>query len=215
MTLLGQTTRHGMRWNICRFKLIPLLLLVALVVSACFPFPATSTFYKPTATAGTAKSGSYGGPPDNFFLARQGVTFGLRISTRYPQEAKESGYLGARAIIRIPSHTTLHFSLANLRVFDSSDKVIGPHDVTIHKSEILSATNENSSVELEPPIKFVSSSHVSFYYVLFRIKVVSSNIYPDSLYVILPKMEINGKYYPAVQIQFTKITSTNWGWFGP
>lgn len=188
--------------------------LLTSVVTACVT--QESVFYKPSSALGKVHNFSHSGngPPDGLYFWRNKIWFAVHIFIRNPEGINRSDYLEAVVQMRVPSYTNFHFALEKLHVINMHDIIVGPsgYGVIVEKYDLFPVMESGSAtgptVRLKPPVKFSTNSHGVMYFVYFEIKIMSSKIYPNALYIILPEMRINGKHYASVRIEFKRTKGT-------
>lgn len=178
-------------------------LLLCIATAACIPVAAN--FYKPSSSengeiTNYACDGA-GGAPNSLSIRRDNVRLVIGVLMPPPPEG----------ILRlfIPRGTTVQIETEKVQVVDSAGSVIGRYGgATVFdwkKSGARAVKKLAPSVNLLTGNQYTSDKYPSaLYHVWLELKAPV----PNTFYIKVPKMEINGTEYPAFSVRFQRIHET-------
>lgn len=188
-----------------------MMLLVTAALSACFPLPYTTTFYKPSAPVGeTITYGCSMGPPNALNLIRKGVRFVFWMP--YDYDPKYNGIFGKFQVF-VPRGKTVHWDVRRVQALLQSGQPIGwgyyPHTLVVTDWNVKGEPNR----KVNPPTmlsgdRFTSTKQSTAWYA--GTLGLKAHL-PNTFYLIIPKMKINGASYPSFTIRFDKAHGLFWG----
>lgn len=174
-------------------------LLSCAVLIGCVPI--SSTFYRPTATAG-GKVTNYqcdgsGGQPNSMSIWRGGVKLLVSVFSRQPHEAV--------LWIFVPSGSVVQLDAADVRAVDGSGSAVGKIEVIMARDWGEEGANED--IPLALPIQsfngelYTSDKNpVAWYHIWLSLK----EPVPKVFYIEVPEMTINGTGYLPLRVKFER-----------